>query len=255
MLMISNSLWNEIKELIPTKTSRVGRPASDPQVALSGIFYILLTGAQWHLLPDYYGKPTTIHGWFRTWTRLKVFENILQKSIDVAVKFHGTPECFFTDTSSIKAPLARFSGKNPTDRAKRGIKKAIVIDWQRIILSVLADAANTHDSKLLLPHLVNIRKFLDRPKVMAADSAWDSHSLRTDLAKENIALFAATNPRRDKTKKKIRPGGRWRVEQVFGIQQWYRSLKTCWTKTKDSFLSFCQLASAIHNFKLAGIFG
>lgn len=255
MFMISNSLWNEIKELIPAKNSQVGRPASDPQLVLSGIFYILLTGAQWHLLPDYYGKPTTVHGWFRRWTGLKIFANIFQKSIDIAVKSRGIPECFFTDTSSIKAPLANFSGKNPTDRAKRGIKKSIVIDWQRIILSVVIDAANTHDSKLLLPHVSSIKKFLDRPKVMATDSAWDSQSLRTHLTKENMALFAATNPRRDKTKKKIRPGGRWRVEQIFGIQQWHRSLKICWTKTKSSFLSFCQLASAIHNFKLAGIFG
>jgi len=38
------------------------------------------------------------------------------------------PESFIIDTSSIKAPFARFGGKNPTDRAKNGVKKGIVID-------------------------------------------------------------------------------------------------------------------------------
>jgi hypothetical protein len=75
------------------------------------------------------------------------------------------------------------------------------------------------------------------------------------LAKKNLALFAATNVKRDKNKQKLRPGGRWKIEQIFGIQQWNGGIKCCWAKTKDSFLAFCQLASAIHNFKLVGIFG
>ena len=158
------------------------------------------------------------------------------KSIDVAVQYLGLPECFFNDTSSAKAPFAKFGGKNPTDRSKNGVKKGIVIDWNRIILSVLIDSANRHDSKLLIPHIENIKKFLDKPKVMATDSAWDVKKLRKELAKVNLALHASTNVRRDKSKRKIRPGGRWKIEQIFGIQQWNRGIKFCWTKTKDSFL-------------------
>lgn len=75
-----------------------------------------------------------------------------------------------------------------------------------------------------------------------------------DLAKENIALFASTNVRRNKNKRKIYPKGRWRVEQVFGIQQWSRGIKFCWAKVKSSFLAMLQFASAIHNFRLIGIF-
>ena len=60
---------------------------------------------------------------------------------------------------------------------------------------------------------------MDTPKVMSTDSAWDVTKLRKNLAQENIALLAATNVRRDKTKKKLKPGGRWKVEQVFGTGQ------------------------------------
>lgn len=255
MLMISDILWNEINQILPKKECKIGRPPSDSRIVLSGILYIIITGAQWHKLPDYYGKPTTVHGIFRRWVKSGVFEHILIKSIQVAVEKLGNPECFFSDTSSAKAPFAKFGGKNPTDRRKIGIKKGIVIDWNRIILSVLIDAANKHDSNLLMPHLDNIKGFLNKPKVMATDSAWDVKKLRSDLAKFNITLIAATNVRRDKNKRKLVPKGRWRVEQVFGIQNWNRGIKFCWTKTKESFLAFCQLASAIHNFKLVGIFG
>src|ERR1700689_5114463 len=118
MLMISENLWNEIKTIIPVKKSRIGRPQKDQKLVLSGIFYTMITGAQWHQLPDYYGRPTTIHGRFRIWIKSGIFEQVLEKSIDIAVKYLGSPECFFNDTSSIKAPFAKFGGKNPTDRAK-----------------------------------------------------------------------------------------------------------------------------------------
>jgi len=255
MLIISDILWNEIKKILPTKKSKVGRPQKDPKVVLSGIFYIMITGAQWHKLPDYYGKPTTVHGRFRIWIKSGFFYQILSISIDIAVQKLGLPQAFMTDTTSVKAPFAKFGGKNPTDRAKNGVKKGMIIDWNRIILSVIIDSANSHDSKLLIPHIENIRKFLDKPKVIATDSAWDVLKLRQELAKLNLALFASTNVRRDKNKKILRPRGRWRIEQVFGIQQWNRGIKFCWAKAKDSFLAFCQFASAIHNFRLVGIFG
>ncbi|MFZ5954719.1 MAG: transposase [Candidatus Dependentiae bacterium] len=111
MLMISENVWNEIKNIIPRKKSKIGRPRKDAKIVLSGIFYIMITGAQWHQLPDYYGRPTTVHGWFRIWIKSGIFDEILLKSVDVAVQHLGSPECFFNDTSSVKAPFAQFGGK------------------------------------------------------------------------------------------------------------------------------------------------
>ncbi len=54
MLIISDIFWNEIKTIIPQKKSKVGRPPKDAKLVLSGIFYIISSGAQWRLLPDYY---------------------------------------------------------------------------------------------------------------------------------------------------------------------------------------------------------
>jgi putative transposase len=257
MLMIADVIWNEIKTVIPEKKSKLGRPLSDAKLILSGIFYIMTTGAQWRCLPDYYGKKSTVHGRFMIWVRSGVFQKILDKSIEVAIKKFGEPEAFFSDTSSVKAPFAKFSGKNPIDRAKRGVKKGLVIDMNSVILSILVDAANVHDSQLYEPHINTLKKFAskDKPKVLVTDSAGDVEQLRKNYAKENIALHASTNVRRNKKKRKIKTGGRWRMEQVFGIQQWNRGIKSCWTKTKEAFLALCQFVAAIHNFKLAGVFG
>jgi putative transposase len=254
MLMIPENFWNEIKKVIPGKKA-TGRPPCDAKYVLSGIFYTITTGSQWRCLPDYYGKPSTVHGRFMTWINDGIFEKILEISVKIAIEHLGEPESFFCDTSSVKSPLALFGGRNPTDRGKHGVKKGIIIDMNQIILSLLVDSANKHDSKLLMPHIKNIEKFVNKPKVLTTDSAWDVKKLRKELAKKNLALHASTNKRRDKNKKKIVTSGRWKIEQIFGRQQWYRGIKCCWAKTQDSFLAFCQFVSAIHNFKLVGVFG
>lgn len=124
----------------------------------------MITGAQWRYLPDYYGKPTTVHGRFRIWIKHGIFEQIFEQSIKLAVNKLGIPGSFLTDTSSAKAPFAKFGGKNPTDRRKNGVKKGIIIDWNQIILSLLVDSASTHDSKLLMSHIKNIQKFVTNRK-------------------------------------------------------------------------------------------
>jgi hypothetical protein len=86
----------------------------------------MITGVQWYKLPDYYGRPKTVHGHFRTWVKSGLFDSILLKSIMIVVKTLGVPNSFFSDTSSVKAPFAKFGGKNPTVRAKNGVKKALL---------------------------------------------------------------------------------------------------------------------------------
>lgn len=80
MLMIPDNIWNEIKTIIPQKKSEVGRSLSDAQTVLSGVFYIMVTGAQWRCLPDYYyGKTTTVYGRVRKWIKEGIFDQILSK--------------------------------------------------------------------------------------------------------------------------------------------------------------------------------
>ena len=256
MLRISDNFWNEIKNIFPVKNTTIGRPCHDKHLTLSGIFFILDSGCQWRNLPHYYGKPSTVHGWFTLWVKQGIFHKILEYSIAKAIEKLGNPECFIIDTSSSKSPFAKFGDVNPVDRKKHGIKKGIVIDWNRIIHSIIIDAANKHDSKMLLPHLPKLTIHTqEKPLIMLADSAFDAQELYTKCYENNIFLFAATNIRRDTKKKKIYPKGRWKIEQIFGIQQWLRGIKFCWSKLENNFLAMCQLASAIHNFKLIGIFG
>ena len=126
LIMISNLFWDEIKNLIPAKTHKVGRPSKDAKTTLSGILYVLTSGCQWRLLPLEFGKRSTVHGTFMRWVRAGIFQKIIERMSRLYEESRGRCGIWYAiDASSCKAPFASsWGGRNPTDRAKFGVKKA-----------------------------------------------------------------------------------------------------------------------------------
>ena len=42
-----------------------GRPRADLRLVLDGIIHRLRSGCQWRRLPERFGAPSTVHGWFQ----------------------------------------------------------------------------------------------------------------------------------------------------------------------------------------------
>jgi transposase len=96
---ITNNQWVRIKDLFPSETGRVGRPAKDNRIMVNGILWILRTGAPWRDLPKCYGPWQSIYTRFSRWTKQgiwdKAFKHIATNSDDnismidsTAVKAH-----------------------------------------------------------------------------------------------------------------------------------------------------------------------
>lgn len=149
MYMIPDILWDEINRLIPKKESKIGRPPMCPKKAMNAILFVIKTGIQWHYLPREMGAASTIHGKIRHWVKLGIFSDIMDAAVNFYKAYHGNGDGWYaTDTSSSKAPFAgSWSGKNPTDRRKQGVKKSIIVDRNGAPLSLIVGAANTHDSQ------------------------------------------------------------------------------------------------------------
>ena len=248
--IISDELWQVIQNCIPTKKSKVGRPHTDPRQALNGIVYVLRNGIYWHMMPAEFGKPSTIHGIFMKWTRAGVFKAIYNQ-IRAAYQIKNSDNNWYAmDTSSKKAPFAykKFSGNNPTDRRKKGIKQGFIVDRKGMPIMLLLAPANVHDSELLEPMLQSW-KWQEIIRILAADAAFDVKKLRAYCKEKNIALLAVTNPRRNKKLQKTKVPYRWIVERTIGWLSWYRGLKTCWAKLFESHMSFLQLACSIQIFR------
>jgi putative transposase len=74
--VIPDYFWMTIEPLllVPKPKKKSGRPRRDDRLILSDIFYLLLTGCQWKLLPRVYGAPSTVHDRFQEWRREGFFE-------------------------------------------------------------------------------------------------------------------------------------------------------------------------------------
>ncbi len=76
--------WNQIKDLIPPKTSKCGRERRDPRELMNAIIWVLRTGSPWRELPKKYGPHTTTYNNFRKWTKEGIMEKIFKKFSPVA---------------------------------------------------------------------------------------------------------------------------------------------------------------------------
>lgn len=254
MKHISDSLWSEIEKLIPKKNKKVGRPEFDNKKVFEGVIFVLRTNTQWCELPEKYGVYTTVHGKYMKWARAGVFDKMMVKAREYYRRRNSKNIWYAIDTLIKKAPFAKFGGKNPTDRGKRGIKQSLIVDRRGAPLFVDVAPANKNDSGIFKKTVSKMRKS-KQIRIMAADSAFDVKDLRSYAKGKNIALIAAPNKRRDKTKHKFNVPHRWIVEQTFGILAWFRGLKVCWAKTLISARSALQIACSLRIFKMCGIFG
>ena len=155
---LAEKIWNVIFPILQIVQSNLGRPPHSAKKAFFGILYVLENGCKWRCLPRYFGPKSTVHGKYMKWLRAGLIDQALiaARKIYLGVT-NAFPNWGASDTSTSKAPHAKFSGKNPTDRGKRGVKKNIICDSKGAPLFVAISPANQHDSKTLLPLLKQAR--------------------------------------------------------------------------------------------------
>ena len=74
---LSDYEWTAINPMLPNKPRWVRR-VNDRRV-LSGIFWVLRSGAPWRDLPETYGPRTTCYNRFVRWRRAGVSRNLIER--------------------------------------------------------------------------------------------------------------------------------------------------------------------------------
>jgi transposase len=77
---LTDEQWKMVATILPEDPIRDdgrGRPWSDRRKVLSGVLWILRTGAPWQDLPPRYGSYQTAHRRFQNWVRSGVMEELL----------------------------------------------------------------------------------------------------------------------------------------------------------------------------------
>ena len=124
--MVSNKLWNEIEPLLPRERPKPdgGRPRVSNRACLTGIVFVLKTGAPWRFIPEELGCGSGVTCWrrFRDWTKAGVWPRMHQKLIAAMGRLGKLDASLCVeDSASVRALLG---GRTPGRIPRTGRKTA-----------------------------------------------------------------------------------------------------------------------------------
>ncbi len=263
---VSDELWDRVKPLIPPAPSHAkgGRPRMDDRKAFEAMIYVLRTGIQWNALPRELGASSTVHDRFQEWEQAGLFVALWQAGLSEYDEIEGIQwEWQSVDGAMTKAPFGKgATGPNPTDRAKRGVKRSLLTDGSGIPLALVVDGANRHDSKLLVATLDGIviarpEPSEDHPQHLCLDAAYDGAPAREEVQARGYIEHIRSRGQ-EKIEKVQIPGyraRRWVVERTHSWLNRSRRLLVRWEKKTENYLAFLQLACAQLLFAKVLVFG
>ena len=220
---------------------------------LDGVIHRLRSGCQWQHLPERFGASSTVHGWFQRFAADGLLEEIWAYLVRECEEL-GEVRWEWQAADGVMGK-SRFTGgargPNPTDRAKMGTKKSVIVDADGGPLGAVVAGANVHDTKLLeqtIEAIVIARP--DPQKVIqniCLDKGFDNPTGKGACAAGGYVshIRRIGEEKLDRSGVKALPARRWVVERTIAWLQRCRALLIRYDKNPTNYLGLIQLACAL----------
>jgi len=119
---LPDALWERMEPLLPKyrRSPEGGRPRLTLRNVANGIFYVLLTGAQWKAMPSEFGSGSAIHAYFQEWVQLGVFAKLWRLALEEYDQLQGIDwQWQSLDGAMTKAPLGGEKDREKPDRSRK----------------------------------------------------------------------------------------------------------------------------------------
>lgn len=257
--VISDDLWERLNDLLETydPPKPTGRPRRPARPILNAILFHLRTGCQWNQLPKEFGDDSTIHRRFQRWVELQLFEllwSLLVAECDELALVEWDWQS--ADGSLGKAHCGGDElGPNPTDRAKSGCKKSLLVDGQGGPLALVLAPANVNDHLLLaetLDSLVAARPTptTAQPQHLCLDGGYHNAPGRAVVTAFHYEGHIRPGGVEDlPVAAKRHPARRWVVERTFAWLSKCRGLVIRYARKSENYLALVQFACALYWYR------
>jgi putative transposase len=253
----SDELWELIEPILAEHDSpKQGPPRIDQRGAFDAIIFRLRAGCQWNRLPWEYPDDSSVHRTFQRWVKLGIFEQLWAVVQEQCEDLGGCDwEWQAADGWLGKARMGGDDvGPNPTDRAKPGVKRSLLVEADGGPLAITIAGANVPDAHLLATTIDAV--VLERPepepdfpqhlcldKGYDNDTGWEA-TIDHDYD-PHIAMIRDERPARPKRHK----ARRWVVERTISWLSKCRGILIRWETVAANYLGFLQLACALLWFR------
>lgn len=176
---LTDEEWNEIKALVPTPKSGIGkrgRPALDRRTLVNAIFYVVRAGCAWRLLPGDFPPWQSVYGYYRRWSQDWTWTFIHDTLRDWLRKAGGrnvAPTAAIIDSQSVKT-TDQGGAERGYDAGKKikGRKRHIAVDTLGLILGMVITSAAVQDRDAAKTLIQGIVKWFGRLKIIWADGGY-----------------------------------------------------------------------------------
>ena len=246
---VSDKLWAVFVKYLPPepRLDRRARPIVPFRKVLGGIVYRLRTGCQGKAIPAEFGSGSTCHRRFQEWQAMQVFEHVWADQLRTYDQKCGIAWNWqILDSAIIPAPLGgATTGKNPTDRAKLGSKRHVLVDRRGVPLAFTLSGANIPDYQCAEATLLNLvirRSWRDRlgnlgVRHFCADKGYDFDAVHRVADRLGYRVHIAHRRRRGEPEPppvtgRRHPARRWVIERTNSWHNRFRALKIRWEKKR-----------------------
>lgn len=252
---LPDDLWQEIEVILECfyPPALTGRPRADLRRVLDGIIFRLRSGCQWERLPERFGPSSTVHGWFQRFAADGVLEEIWAYLVRECEEL-GEVRWEWQAVDGVMGK-SRFEGgergPNPTDRAKMGTKKSVLVEQHGGPLGFVIAGANVHDTKLLKRTIDAV--VITRPEPgsitehLCLDKGYDNPTGQAACATGGYVphIRRIGEEKKDGWGEKTHPARRWVVERTIAWLQSCRALLIRYDKKPANYKGLIQLACAL----------
>jgi putative transposase len=249
---VSDVMWEIIEPIILEcdPPAPIGRHRIDARGAFDAIIYVMRTGCQWNQLPAEYPDDSSVHRTMQRWIEHDVFLHIWASLVMLCALLDAVDwEWQAADTSMGKARSGGEAiGKNPTDRAKMGVKRSVITEGSGYPLGVVIAGANVVDFQLLRQTIQAI--VVPRPtpseeqrQHLSLDKGYDNPVGQATVEEAHYVPHIrrkreAVVPSEARTS----PPRRWKVERLLAWLSKCRGIMTRYAKKAENYLAFIQVA-------------
>ena len=244
--LMGDEEWAFFEPYVTRRGPHSGRRPQDHRRVLDGDFWIARTGAQWHDLPEFLGKWSSVYRQFRGWTLFGLWDFLLE----VLNNTDGVGETVQMINSTVirahhyAAGVRGGTQRHGLGRSRGGFSTEIHLRTKGAGLPVAVDIApgKASDYTGALP-------FLDadgpEPKVLLADRGYESDHIREEMEARGVTSMIPTR----RSRKILIPVDdhvyvlRNRIERCFNKLKNFRRFATRYDKTADRYLGFFLIAA------------
>ena len=148
---LTDEQWEIVESFLPSAKKR-RRPRSVPlREIVNAIFYIVVVGCAWHLLPHDFPKWKTVYHYFRMWRLDGTWERMHGQLMEwerVAQGHEAAPSAASLDSQSVKSgnPWINDVGIDGGKLVK-GHRRHLLVDTLGLVMMVVVTAANVSDKQ------------------------------------------------------------------------------------------------------------